>query len=333
MRQDKQEEKATRQGDRITKARAITLTLVFVAVIASLAFDTGLGTPSAFGIGQFFSLCPLGGIEALLASKAFVPVTLISLAVVIAFALMFGRAWCAWGCPTPSIRKFFKRNPSAMINAGGVESASVNARPHCTASNKQQTCSVIGETKNLVASLRYLGRDKRTWILGIVLVATFIAGIPLFCLVCPIGLTFGTVGSLWHLIVDKQVTLSVVVFPAALLIELVVYRKWCMNLCPIAGLLNVLGQFAPLFRPRVDTYTCMRASKGKPCNICTAVCTEHIDLHAKDTVLQLGECTRCGECVKHCPTGSVRIKVKSTKSGSPLSNISTAEDKQELRSS
>ena len=97
-----------KQGDRITKARVVTLSLVFVAVIASLAFDLGLGTPSSFGIGQFFLLCPLGGLEALLASKALVPVTLISLAVVVAFALLFGRAWCAWGCPAPVIRKFFK---------------------------------------------------------------------------------------------------------------------------------------------------------------------------------------------------------------------------------
>ena len=86
-----------KQGDRITKARVVTLNLVFAAVIASLAFDTGIGTPSSFGIGQFFLLCPLGGIEALLASKALVPVTLISLAVVVAFALLFGRAWCAPG--------------------------------------------------------------------------------------------------------------------------------------------------------------------------------------------------------------------------------------------
>lgn len=331
MSQEKQTKTATQQGDRITKARIITLSLVFVAVIVSLAFDTGLGTPSAFGIGQFFLLCPLGGIEALLASKAFVPVTLISLVIVAAFALLFGRAWCAWGCPAPTIRKFFKRNPTAMVDTGSAESIKANEQSPCTLSNNQQACSAAGETKSLVAKLLHLGHDKRTWALGIVLIVTLIAGIPLFCLICPIGLTFGTVGSLCHLIVDKQVTLSVVVFPAALLIELVVYRKWCMNLCPIAGLLNVFGQFAPLFRPRVDTSTCMRSSKGKPCNVCTAVCTEHIDLHAKDTALQLGECTRCGECVKHCPTGSVRIKIKSTKSESPLSNISTAEDEQESR--
>ena len=289
-----------KQGDRITKARVATLALVFVAVIASLAFDLGLGTPSSFGLGQFFLLCPLGGIEALLASKALVPVTLISLAVVFAFALLFGRAWCAWGCPAPRIRGFFKREPKA-------ESVHDAATAPATA---QRTCSAAREAKGLAASIRHLARDRRTWALGVVLVATLIAGIPLFCLVCPIGLTFGTVGSLWHLIVDKQVTMSVIVFPAALAIELVLYRKWCMNLCPVAGLLNVFGQFARLFRPRVDASTCLQASEGRPCTVCASVCAERINLHAADAAVQLGECTRCGECVKHCPSSSIRIAAK-----------------------
>lgn len=273
----------------LARIRAVTVALVFCAVIASLAFDLGLGTPSSFGIGSFFLLCPLGGIEAMIANHSIIPVSLISLAVVAIICLALGRSWCAWCCPVPPLRKFFGRNPEP-------------AQP-------SERCAAAQEAVRFADKMRHIGRDKRTWVLVAVLVATLVAGLPLFCLVCPIGLTFGTVGSLWHLIVDKQVTASVVVFPAALVVEILVCRTWCMSVCPVAGLLNIFGQFAVLFRPRVNESTCMNCAQGAHCNACVKACPEHIDLHAPDAAIQLGECTRCGECVAHCPTGSVSMRV------------------------
>lgn len=298
-------EKKAKPGKVLHRARIATLLAVFAAVIVSLAFDTGLGTPSSFGIGEFFLLCPLGGLEALLASKALIPVTLISLAVVCAGALLFGRAWCAWGCPAPVIRRFFKREPRFEgLGSGEGPNACAAGHPR-EALPRAEGCSAAAAARGLWRSrAAHIGRDPRTWTLAAVLIAALLAGFPLFCLVCPVGLTFGTVGSLWHLIVDKQVTLSVVVFPVALLIELVLYRKWCMNLCPIAGLLNIFGQFARVGRPTLNESTCLRAD-GTPCTACTAVCSERIDLHDADAVVQLGDCTRCGECARACPTGSI----------------------------
>ena len=283
------------QGSRMVFARRITQAAVLVAVLASLAFDCGLGTPSSFGIGQFNLLCPLGGLEAMLASKAFIPVAAISAGIVVLFSLVFGRAWCAWGCPVPPIRRFFKREPKA---ADGDGACSVGCA----------SCAGVKAAFDAKASLTFLGRDKRTWVLLAVLVCALVAGLPLFCLVCPIGLTFGTVGSLWHLVVDKQMTASVLVFPAALAVEVVLYRKWCANLCPVAGLLGVLGQFAVKFRPRINADTCLRSAKGVPCDVCATACAEHIDLHAADVQQQAGLCTRCGECAKRCPTASIEFK-------------------------
>lgn len=316
-------------------ARRVTLAAVLVAVLASLAFDTGLGTPSSFGIGEFFLLCPLGGLEAMIASRAFIPVAAISAGVVLVMSLVFGRAWCAWGCPAPVIRRFFKREPKheeKATEAAGIDEASgvsdageTVVRASASALTETvdapakvdtecvptaaSSCSAVREAWSLAASLRHIGRDPRTWTLIAVLAAALIAGLPLFCLVCPIGLTFGTVGSLWHLIVDKQMTASVVVFPLALLVELVLYRKWCMNLCPVAGLLNITGQFARLFRPRINKETCLRAN-GAACDACKEACAERIDQHAVDAPQQLGECTRCGECAKRCPTASIEFHLR-----------------------
>lgn len=312
------------QGRRIAVARRVTMALVLVAVLASLAFDLGLGTPSSFGVGEFFLLCPLGGVEAMIASGSFLPASFISLLVIVAFTLVFGRAWCAWGCPAPAIRRFFRREPKAAkpveahAEAVAVAGSTVDIASEAKAGEDARRgktpsvaggCSAAQEVRGLAASLRHIGRDPRTWALVCVLAATCVAGLPLFCLVCPIGLTFGTVGSLWHLFVDKQVTLSCVVFPLALVVELVVYRRWCLNLCPVAGLLNVFGQFARLFRPRVNASTCLKCTGHSACAACAKACPEHIDLHAANAAIQLGECTRCGECVRQCPTASVCIGV------------------------
>jgi ferredoxin-type protein NapH len=370
-------EGARAKGAKMVRARRVTLTLVVVAVLASLAFDCGIGTPSSFGIGSFSLLCPLGGIEAMIASRSFIPVAAISAGVLLLFALVFGRAWCAWGCPAHSIRKFFNREPKpdkgtllmsysagekpgkAGGEAGGEatavcesdgetigESVSKSAVPISDASvaideapgekaaeapatagkssvaaesaarSNPATLSALASPRaasatafDLRASLRFIARDRRTWVFLAVLVAALIAGLPLFCLVCPIGLTFGTVGSLWHLIVDKQMTASVLVFPAALAIELVLYRKWCLNLCPIAGLLGIFSQFATRFRPQVNTQTCLRCTGSAVCEACTIACPEHIDRHAPDAAQQLGQCSRCGECLRACPTASIDIKV------------------------
>ena len=264
-------------------AQTVTALVVLALACLGLAFNTGTGTYSSFGVGSFNLLCPLGGIEALLASKTFIPQALISLAVVVVLAAAFGRSWCAWCCPTRLVRR--------VIGKAADEP-------------KLPTNPCAG---NLAATVR---SDKRLWALGVVLVAALVVGFPVFCLLCPIGLTFGTVASIWRAIQFNDITWAVLLFPAALVVELVAMKRWCLQVCPIGGLLALLGRKAPLFRPKLNRSTCLRL-QGGTCHACQEACPENIDLQAVSASSQLADCTRCTECGRVCPTASLSFPVVS----------------------
>ena len=72
-----------------------------------LAVHTGTGTPSAWGVGDIAAICPLGAVEAAIASRTIVPPLLIGLVIVAVLVALAGRAFCAWGCPVPLLRRVF----------------------------------------------------------------------------------------------------------------------------------------------------------------------------------------------------------------------------------
>lgn len=265
---------------KLSTIRTLVIILVLAAACVGLAVHSGTGTYSSFGIGAFSLLCPLGGIEALLASKTFIPQALISLVVVVLICLLVGRAWCAWGCPIHIVRKI---------------SGTKQARPEhaiCSSSLKETFKS-----------------DKRLWVLAGLFIATLIVGFPVFCLICPVGLTFGSVASVWRLIQFNDVNWGLLVFPLALIVEIILIKKWCISICPIAGLLSLFGRVAKGFQPRVDAGVC-RKSHGESCHACFEACPEAIDLHSMDAKGQLADCTRCGECAGVCPAHAIEMKLR-----------------------
>ncbi|MDR0500272.1 MAG: 4Fe-4S binding protein [Coriobacteriales bacterium] len=337
---------------------------IFVVVFLSLALDTGFGTPSAVGIGEFFLLCPLGGLEALLAAKVLLPTTLLSLAIVIVLIIFLGRAWCSWGCPVPPLQRFFLRsgsknaplcdkadsnldcnldcnsnlnsdcksglNPDHNLNRnlscslGGQKKiiisrkANCNAKcnANCNAKNNEKPHrqsveqTVTKKTTPLLRLLLLARTDSRILVLAVVLFVTIALGFPVFCLICPIGLIFGTVISVWRLFVFKQMTLSLLVFPLCLCLELVLYKKWCMRLCPVAALLTMLGCISRFLWPKIESSKCLTLKNKEhadSCLKCVTACPEGINLHMQDLSSLLRKCTRCGECLRACPTQAVRF--------------------------
>lgn len=264
--------------------RTLSAVAVIGLVCLGLALHTGTGTPSAWGIYDIAALCPLGAVEAALAGKTVVPPMLIALVVGVVLVIVFGRAFCAWGCPVPLLRRLF-----------GLKSP------------EEKRAKREGGVLDIPDSERGGVADSRNWILGGTVLSAAVFGFPVFCLICPVGLTFATIVALWRLFQFNEVALSLLVFPAMLVIEVVVLRKWCSRFCPLGALLSLVARLNRTFRPRSDEEACLRSTKGEPCHRCADACPEGIDLHHPETSAPLNECTKCRACADACPMHAITL--------------------------
>jgi ferredoxin-type protein NapH len=162
--------------------RTLSILFFLAVTVAGLTFPTGNGTLSAFGYRSISLLCPLGALEAMLASRSFLPRALISLAGFIGVAIVLGRVFCAWVCPVPLLHRIFQ-GPAQKKSL----SSEAIAPDHSTTEAAEGTC-------------RKVALDSRHLILGGALLSTALFGFPVFCLICPVGLTFATLIGVWRLL-------------------------------------------------------------------------------------------------------------------------------------
>lgn len=87
------------------RLRALAALAFFLLFLLGLAVHTGWGTASSFGIAEIAAICPLGNLEAMLASKTFLPRALVGFAVFLVVAALLGRFFCGWLCPVPWVEK------------------------------------------------------------------------------------------------------------------------------------------------------------------------------------------------------------------------------------
>ena len=88
----------------------------------------------------------------------------------------------------------------------------------------------------------------------------------------------------------NEVTWSLLVFPAMLVLELAVLRKWCHRFCPLGALLSLVSRGNRTFRPQANVGTCLHAAHGERCHRCADACPEGIDLHDRAASAPLNEC-------------------------------------------
>ncbi|MGN0078212.1 MAG: 4Fe-4S binding protein [Coriobacteriales bacterium] len=297
--------------------------VAFVLVVGmsavALAFGTGTGTLSAFGVGQLAALCPVGALESWLGAKSIGVHGVICLGITVLIVLLVGKAFCAWACPTPWLQRFFHPKKKEALKADDSDentpfseeqlaaldasiAENLGSQGACSAEDCEgsgcRTClAAVGGKRD------GLQLDSRHVVLGGALLSSLVAGFPVFCLVCPVGLSFATLYGLWHLLQFNETTWGLLIFPALLVLELVVLRKWCHKICPLGALLSLVSNLNFSFKPKVDGSACLR-NQGIDCHACVDACPEQVDPHSK----RIPECSKCGACVEACPAHAIAIK-------------------------
>lgn len=270
--------------------KAVRFLIVAVLLIALFA-GWQTGTLCSVGYDAIAYICPLGALETIFGSWAFVPRALICLAVVVIVALVFGKAFCSWVCPVAPLSDLLRGRKAREKDECERTQAAHRVLERWSDTNAAQA------EKHKPFRSRVDGRHV---VLAGSLASAAVCGFPVFCLVCPIGLTFASAIALYRLIGFNEPAIEVLVFPALLVLELTVFRKWCHRFCPVGALLSLLSRGNRTFKPHVDASMCARHA-GSSCAACAQACPEHIDPCADLGDRSLAECTRCGACVNTCP--------------------------------
>ena len=144
-------------------------------------------------------------------------------------------------------------------------------------------------------------------VLAALLAVSLVAHFPVFCLFCPIGLAFGTLFAASRMFVTWQPGWELIVFPAMLLAEVFLLRRWCAAICPLGFFFGIMAKlhvrlpFLP--QPRARAGKCLY---GEGCRTCATVCPEDLCV-ATATPRDLEDCTGCLDCTEHCPTKAVTL--------------------------
>ena len=244
-----------------------TVQVAVIALIASPLFGFGIFRGN-LAAGELFGINladPLAFLQATMASHVFVASFLGAVLIITTiYFVSGGRSFCSWICPVYVLTEMGDKLRHRL--GSGERSFTLNGT---------------------------------RWSFAATLVVSMLAGIPIFEILSPIGITS-------RAIMFKAWQPLLLVF-AILVSEVCVARRvWCRSLCPAGGFYSLLGRFSPL-RIGFTQHLCTH------CGECSKVCpVEEVltpSLEDNNQQVTSGDCTRCGDCVDICPTKALSVNI------------------------
>jgi polyferredoxin len=235
--------------------------IVQLAVLAALI---------AVPVGLFHMVCPFGGIETLVRlvmQGRYLPKTgpanLVALGAVILSTIIAGPVFCGWICPLGAVQDLI-RSLAARL---GIKAA-----------------HVPDKVERVLSLFRFAVLGLIAWATAGSFNLVFMNADPYYAL-----LRFWT---------GEVAPAALVVLGLVLAASLFVARPWCRWLCPLGGILSVLGRYS-LIKMRRPAAAC------PSCGTCARACPVGID-PSKGEIVVDARCVRCGECVAACPPAARR---------------------------
>ncbi len=224
------------------------------------------GWYQAMAVGGVDLVSPLEGLESILASGRLYGRLLLGLLPVVVISLLLGRVFCSWVCPVNALQ----------------EAADFATRP------------LLGTRRS---PGRWLLPRRTLWLtLAADLVLVLAAGAPFFAFWSPPGLVGREIMmAVYYRTLAVEGGLVVLI----LLLNAATPRFFCRHLCPLGGLLAVLGAGRRLRVVR-DEASCTL------CGDCDKVCPLGITPSRGDSATI--HCWNCGRCRDTCPHGSLRFR-------------------------
>jgi ferredoxin-type protein NapH len=272
---DASKEAHAKHANKWLRRRWITLIVINLLFVVSYYFDVQLleGALTASRFVGFHMADLNSALQVMLAYKHVVLNLVIGTATIfVLWLLLGGRTFCSWVCPYHLLAEFAERIHLWLVKRRVIRAYTFNRR-------------------------------VRTVFYVIFALLAIVTGYTVFETISPTGILSRA------LIYGPSMALLWVGF--LLLFEIVVSRRaWCRYVCPIGMTYGLVGLISPV-RVKYNLTNCHHEGDCRKACLVPHVLDLTIKGRASAVNMDItSDCTRCGECVDICPTGSLTYEIK-----------------------